>query len=306
MIKSNNHILCFDKNNLSEKNAVLDYRVYTFLELCNVMNYHKTAENLNMTQPAVTQHIKFLEEYYRCKLFDYSNRKLTKTSKGTELEKYLRNIFSLDLSLKDGLLQKDKLPINIGATKTIGEYSLHNAIASLILQSEYEVNFIIDNTESLLNKLNHFELDLLLLEGYVDKNKYKHTKMSDQEIIGICSINHPFAFKEVSFHEILQQNIVLRENGSGTRSVFEIFLQGQGYGVDSFKNKSVISSNKMIENVTEKNLAISFVYDVIQKQNSNLAYFRIEGNRIMHEFNYVFLDGVKTQRVIELIGKSLR
>ena len=40
---------------------MIDYRVKTFLTLCNFMNYRKTAQVLNMTQPAVTQHIHFLE-----------------------------------------------------------------------------------------------------------------------------------------------------------------------------------------------------------------------------------------------------
>ncbi len=85
---------------------MLDNRIYTFLELCGVMNYHKTAENLKMTQPAVTQHIKFLEDEYNCKLFNYSNRKLQKTEKGIELEKYARNIVSLNLSAKEELIKK--------------------------------------------------------------------------------------------------------------------------------------------------------------------------------------------------------
>ncbi len=58
---------------------MIDGRAFTFLELCNVMNYHKTAQNLNMTQPAVTQHIKYLERLYGCKLFEYTNKKLYKT-----------------------------------------------------------------------------------------------------------------------------------------------------------------------------------------------------------------------------------
>ena len=52
---------------------MLDSRIYTFLKLCDVMNYRITAEELNMTQPAVTQHIKFLENYYGCNFFKYSS-----------------------------------------------------------------------------------------------------------------------------------------------------------------------------------------------------------------------------------------
>ena len=280
---------------------MIDNRIYTFLELCTVLNYHKVAENLNMTQPAVTQHIKYLENFYQCKLFEYFNRKLSKTNQGIKLEKYARNLVSLSLSAKENLLQKEKLQVNIGATKTIGEYLINNMIASLVSSNDYELNFNIDNTENLINKLNHFELDLLLLEGHVDKSNYLFQKISDEEIVGICSVNHPFAFKEVALHEVLQENIVLREKGSGTRNVFECSLLSLGYSIDSIERKSIISSNKIIENMVERNVAISFVYDVIQKQNSNIASFRIKGSQMMHEFNFVFMNNDKGRDIIDLL-----
>ena len=283
---------------------MLDNRIHTFLELCNVLNYHKVAENLSMTQPAVTQHIKYIENFYQCKLFDYSNRKLSITKQGIELEKYARNIISLSLSVEENLLQKDKLQINIGATKTIGEYLMNHIIASLVKSDQYELKFIIDNTESLINKLNHFELDLLLLEGYVDKNNFLHKKISKEEIVGICSTNHQFAFNDVSLHEVLQENIILRENGSGTRSVFERFLLGLGYSVNEIERKSIISSNKIIENMVENNLAISFVYDVIQNQNPNIASFRIKDQKMLHEFNFVFINEDKAQLIIDLLQQK--
>lgn len=68
---------------------MLDFRIYTFLELCKTLSYTKTAENLHMTQPAVTQHIKFLEEFYKNKLFLYSGRTLSLTEYGKLLYRYL-------------------------------------------------------------------------------------------------------------------------------------------------------------------------------------------------------------------------
>ena len=58
---------------------MLDYRVSTFLTLYDEMNYRRTAERLNMTQPGVTQHIHYLENYYGVKLFEYNGRTLSRT-----------------------------------------------------------------------------------------------------------------------------------------------------------------------------------------------------------------------------------
>ena len=64
---------------------MLDFRVETFIELCRTKNYTQTAENLHMTQPAVSQHIKYLEEFYGCKLFNYNKKVLTITAQGLSL-----------------------------------------------------------------------------------------------------------------------------------------------------------------------------------------------------------------------------
>ena len=53
---------------------MLDFRFLTFVELCKTMSYTKTAQKLHLTQPAVTQHIKFLENLYGCKLFIYTGK----------------------------------------------------------------------------------------------------------------------------------------------------------------------------------------------------------------------------------------
>ncbi len=284
---------------------MIDNRMYTFLELCNTMNYHKTAQNLNMTQPAVTQHIKHLENIYRCRLFEYVNKKLYKTKNCLDLEGYARSIISLNMTAIQELSGSEKVKINIGATKTIGEYLLKDALHSFIYEENYEITVTIDNTETLLNKLNHFELDLLMLEGFVDKGRYKHQKISNEQIVGICSLTHPFANTEVCLSEIFLQNTVLREQGSGSRAVFENFLTQKGYSVDMFKNKTILSSNSLIEYAVQNNFAISFVYDVIPYNNSNLATFNIKDSKITHEFNYIFLNETNAKKAIDLINLKL-
>ena len=64
---------------------MLDYRLYTFLILCETRNYTKAAEKLNMTQPAVTQHIQFLEDYYQVKLIAGKGKDFSLTEAGETL-----------------------------------------------------------------------------------------------------------------------------------------------------------------------------------------------------------------------------
>ena len=71
---------------------MVDSRIKTFLALCRNMNYRRTADELNLTQPAVTQHIKYLENQYNCKLFSYDRRTLSLTKEGKLLQSYAENV----------------------------------------------------------------------------------------------------------------------------------------------------------------------------------------------------------------------
>ena len=85
------------------------------------MNYRITAEELNMTQPAVTQHIHYLEEEYECKLFIYNRKKLEKTNQAILLEEYARSAYYNEIYLKRKIKSEDKIKINIGATEKLLE-----------------------------------------------------------------------------------------------------------------------------------------------------------------------------------------
>ena len=66
----------------------MDQRLETFLTVCATMNYRKAAEQLHLTQPAVTKQIQALEALYGVRLFTYDSRKLRKTPQGETLEIY--------------------------------------------------------------------------------------------------------------------------------------------------------------------------------------------------------------------------
>ncbi len=279
---------------------MLDYRIYTFLKLCETMNYRKTAEELNMTQPAVTQHIHHLEEIYQVKLFEYEHKQLRKTSFGMKLESYARSVIYNERMFKEQLKNPEQQNIRIGATKTIGDYAIDDLVKFCLTNPNIQFELRIDNTENLLNQLKNQELDFLIIEGYFDKTKYDFKLFKKEELIGICSKQHPFANKKITFDELFNEHILLREKGSGTRKVFEQFLTEHNYSMATFKRYSVINSLHLIQSAVELNMGISFVYESIPRKNKEIATFRLN-NKIIHEFNYVFLKDSKAKELFCLL-----
>ena len=112
---------------------MIDTRVESFLDVCKTMNYTRTAENLNMTQPAVSQHIRCLEDFYQTRLFTYKNKKLELTEQGRYLKKYLETIAHDVKNLQESVQNiRKRIRIRLGATLSIGEFYLPGKLSSFM------------------------------------------------------------------------------------------------------------------------------------------------------------------------------
>ena len=278
---------------------MLDHRIDTFMTVCDVMNYREAAQILNITQPAVTQHIQFLEKEYGCRLFLYKNRKLIKTPEAQLLEEYVRAFRQREGFLREKLHNSGIREVKIGATKTIGDYVITCQVDEFLAQPDTALTLIVDNTEHLLKLLEKNELDFAILEGYFDKKQFDSQLFRKEPFVGICSKKHPFAGREVTVEEMRKETILHREPGSGTRAILEEKLMGYNESLLRFRRHICISSFPMILNLVKKGYGISFVYDILAKSDPELAVFSFPGEPIIREFNIVYLKYADVQEKID-------
>ena len=113
---------------------MIDFRLDTFLNLCDCLSYTRTARLLHMTQPAVTQHIQHLQQVYGCSLFTYKNKKLELTPQGHVLREHVRLLKAQAEKIPPALqrAQASTVPVVFGATLTIGEYTMPPVLLQLI------------------------------------------------------------------------------------------------------------------------------------------------------------------------------
>ena len=266
------------------------------------MNYRITAEELNMTQPAVTQHIHYLEEEYKCKLFIYNRKKLEKTNQAILLEEYARSAYYNEIYLKRKIKSEDKIKINIGATKTIGEFVIGEKIKKLVKNKKYDISLTIDNTENLIKLMELNKLDFILVEGIFNKDKYGYRLYKKDEFIGICSKNHKFNGKSIKFEELFKEDIIIREEGSGTRGIFEQFLSENSFSLEFFKKKITINNFNLIKELVSANCGISFVYNSVVNKNDDIGKFYFK-NKIEREFNYLYLKNTSAKELVDFFDK---
>ena len=282
---------------------MLDYRVLTFLTLYDEMNYRRTAEILNMTQPGVTQHIHYLEGYYGTKLFMYNGRQLTRTGQAESLKRYFESVRAEEISLKEAFVQTDTIHLKVGATKTIGEFVIVSAIREFLSQENHSLDLTVDNTEHLLNMLSRGELDFAVIEGVFDKERYPHRLFKKERFVGICGKTHPFAGQTVSLEDIFRESLIVREPGSGTRMLLQQAIADRGYSLESFRSCSAISNFSVICELVAKNGAITFAYEPIAHCRDDLTTFTVEDMQIQGEFNFVYTNGkVASSKIEQFFG----
>ena len=253
------------------------------------MNYRKAAEQLHLTQPAVTKQIQALEALYGVRLFTYDSRKLRKTPQGETLEIYAISQRYQDEELRRALRRQEKTSLHIGATKSIGDYILPPQISRFLKEPDNELFFTVDNTAHLLAQLEGGELDFVVLEGIFDKSRYESFLLRDEPYIGICAKDHPFSGREVTMDELFSERLILREPGSGTRKILERELQQCGYTPDAFRSNVCISSFKLIRHLVSEGCGVSFLYEAVVKDDTQFGRFSCPPLTGVHELNVVCL-----------------
>jgi len=267
----------------------MDTRYETFITLCRLMNYRKTSEEMNLTQPAVTRQIQSLEEELKVRLFIYDHRKLKRTKASVILENYILSLRHNYDCLREELLEPEIKTIRVGATKTIGDYIIFDAVKKYLSDPNKTIVLRIDNTAALLEDMKGSKLDFAIVEGIFDKSKYGYRLLRKDNFTGICSKDHRFSGKTVEFKDIYGEDIIIRENGSGTRDILERELQNRGHSLDMFKRCIEISSFAMISDLVSDKIGISFTYDSVIKDRTDIGTFNVKGFELIHEFNIVWL-----------------
>lgn len=240
-----------------------DFRIDTFLSVCETLNYTKTAELLHITQPAVSQHIRFLEDRYGTKLLTYQNRKLQLTDQGGMLRDAARSLKSDDDALRRKMLasHRTREHLFLGLTMTVGECMAAQSIARFLdAHDELQVSVHVADTARLLHDLDQGTIDCAIIEGFCDKSRYGHRTIAAEPFIGVCALGAVRSSHPKRFDDLLGHHLITREKGSGTRGVLEHALADQNLQVGDFARVTETNNIALIKELVEEGSGIAFLY----------------------------------------------
>ena len=277
----------------------MDPKLHTFLTLCQTMNYRMAAERLHLSQPAVTKQIQALEQSLQTKLFTYDGHTLHKTEKCLLLERYAISQQYQFEELQLAIADKKRLKLRIGATKTIGDYVLIDAIKDYLSNPHHEISLVVDNTKNLLQMLDENQLDFAVIEGSFSKTKYDSYLLRMEPFVGICAKSSPLCGKQVAVEDLLRETIIVREEGSGTRRIFEERLTASGYELNDFFRTVSISSFVSIKALVAAGIGISFLYASVVAKDENIGIFTVDGLTEPHAFHVVYTRNTNAKKYSE-------
>lgn len=277
---------------------MLDPRLLTFIAIVEEESYTKAAARLSMTQPGLSHQMKQLEEMYDVKLFHYENRRISLTEEGMVFRKYAEFLLYQEKMMKKELenLKKKRKKYYIGATMTLGEYTLAPHLKLFYdTFKEEEFSLMVDNTKVLLSHLQAGHLDFALIEGIVDKALYQVTLLKEVPFILVVGQEHRLSGrKEVSMEELLPETLLVREEGSGSRKVLETGLSTINFSIRGFERVIDIGNIGLLKKLTEQGAGISFMYkDAVLSELSSgtLKEISVKNLRMVREFNFVTQPG---------------
>lgn len=274
---------------------MLDNRIFTFLDLCKTRSFTQTAANLHMTQPAVSQHIKHLEEIYGAKLVYYKDRTVSITKQGKLLEKFARSMYINDKKFKKIMKSSVDSPkeLSFASTRIISEFILPEVLPRYLEKYNYEkINMVVTESKEALNKLYLGEVDFVITDGSFRANDYKCAHLFREETIAVCSPFHPFAKYPVDFSELISERLIYRSQTSEAYNNLEMILSEKGYSIGDFKKTMAIGSTTSIKELVKHNVGITFLYRfAVQKelQGKSLARINIRNFSIYRDIYFVWL-----------------
>ncbi|HET7626829.1 MAG TPA: LysR family transcriptional regulator [Bacillales bacterium] len=239
----------------------MDQHLLVFVTVAEKKNFSRAAEALHMTQPAVSQYVKTLEQDINATLLERNNKMVRMTKAGEVVYHHAKEILGLYARMKTlvvDLMQTAGGPLAIGASYSFGEYVLPQLLADLLQQYPLiKPSVMIGNSASVADKISRRQLDIGIIEGDVHDQKLAVQPLVKDYMMVVVSHNHRFARKkQVELADLQQETWIVREEGSGTREMTE-----KMFSLHQFKPEKTMEfgSTQLIKESVAAGIGVSFL-----------------------------------------------
>lgn len=282
---------------------VFDFRLKVFYTVAQKLSFTKAAAELFITQPAVTKHIRELEQQLGLALFKRHGNTISITPGGEIVLKYAEKIFGTYVLLENELAQLNKISegtIRIGASTTLAQTLVPKILGQF--KKTYpaiHVSFLRGNTDLISHQIIKEKIDIAIVEGTLHHPQISYENFLKDEIVLVSKTNSKLSrLLEITPQQLLGIPLVLREYGSGMLEVVFKALTDAGLNTKDLLVDIQMESNVSIKQYLQHSDAAAFlsIQSIVNELKRNeLSIIDIKGLEIFRAFQFIQLRGKKSK-----------
>lgn len=288
----------------------MDARMETLLKVYETRNFTRAAEQLSLTQPAVSQHIKQLEHDLGATLFLRGEKGLQTTPEGEIVVKYARRIQTLYQNLTQSLEDEKRhvTRLSVGITHSSESSIIAEVLADYTNRiSGSHITIISDTINNLYYKLKTYVLDIAIIEGRINDSNFNSVMLDTDSLILAVSRDNPLAKKQiVTLEELKRQRLILRLPDSATRNLFMSHLESNNVSLDEFNVTLEVDNVATIKDLVRRNFGVSILPRstfASEMRKGKMAGLSIENLSMTREINMIYHRDFKHTDVLQDITR---
>jgi DNA-binding transcriptional LysR family regulator len=238
------------------------HQLRLFASVYKNRSFSKASDEMYLTQPTISDHIRSLEAELGCRLFDRMGRTIVPTREAETLYTHAIELIEKADAVREIIGQVKNEPsgeLIVGASTIPGSYVLPYLMASF--KHKYPdiiFQIIIGDSKDIISKLLSHELLLGIVGALIPDEKLSYTHLAEDELIVISSPNF-MKKNSISLNELAEMPFIIREEGSGTRMEIERILMSNGIDVSALKTVGVFGSTNAIKQAVKSGMGLSIL-----------------------------------------------
>ncbi|MGH8202882.1 MAG: LysR substrate-binding domain-containing protein [Steroidobacteraceae bacterium] len=277
-----------------------------FAAVARHLSFTRAAQELHLTQPAVSQQVSLLEEEVGMPLFEHQGRRIRLAPAGMELLRYATQVTELLREAGEALAALRGLKrgvLKLGAVST-AKYFAPTLLSAFTPQyPQVTIKFTVANREEIVKLLGANELDLVIMGRPPRELDTTAEPFARHPFVIIAAADHPLTRRHrIPLKSLARESFIIREQGSGTRASMEHVFRERGV---TFRASMEVSSNETIKQAVMAGMGLSFISSHtigLESDTGKLAILDVVGLPIVRDWYVIHL----REKILSPIASAFR
>ncbi len=270
-------------------------------------SFSEAAERLGVTQPAVSQQIRSLEERVGQQLVDRSGRRVEPTEAGNRLYRSAQRLLALERQLLEEVAGDAESPLRgqlaIGASTGPGGTVVPVLLCEFAeANPEVTVDLTISDTQTIVDRVARRELELGVVGATPRNRSVGYEPFFRDEVVLVCPPDHDFAGKTVSLDDLRGERLIAMQEGAGVRQVIDDELREKGMRLRDLDVRLELGLQESVKSAVEAGHGVTFISKTAVERElaaGTLAAARVRGLEPSREISLVRASGRVSTRVAD-------